>query len=148
MAYSEIEQYSYDLDLFCKDKLKHIHIATGGGKIPDLLADSDFQNEEFKTYVNDLEENFEIEINPNLIDLLDLDGPGLESYLTDFRVYASKGFYSYDKTNIGEFEDSTFHLVAKPRKNSSKERINPDILSLRNNLPDSFDPFSIKVFIE
>lgn len=148
MAYSEIEQSTLDLDLFLKDKNKHIHIASGGGKIPNRLANSDNVIEEFKSLVNNLEDNFEVDINPELPQILNLEENGIQSYLNDFVKYAKQGFYSYDKTKLGDFDDMTFHLVAKPRNGRLKLVKDIDILYSENILPESFQTFKLNEFIE
>tara|TARA_R110002049_G_scaffold60372_3_gene162256 strand:- start:1945 stop:2391 length:447 start_codon:yes stop_codon:yes gene_type:complete len=148
MAYSEIEQSTLDLDLFLKDKNKHIHIASGGGKIPNRLANSDNVIEEFKSLVINLEDNFEIDINPELPQILNLEENGIQSYLNDFVKYAKQGFYSYDKTKLGDFDDMTFHLVAKPRNGKLKLVKDFDILYSENILPESFKTFKLNEYIE
>ncbi|HUH52068.1 MAG TPA: hypothetical protein VLZ11_08210 [Flavobacterium sp.] len=148
MAYSEIEQSTLDLDLFLKDKNKHIHIASGGGKIPNRLANSDNVIEKFKSLVINLEDNFEIDINPELTQILNLEENGIQSYLNDFVKYAKQGFYSYDKTKLGDFDDMTFHLVAKPRNGRLKLVKDFDILYSENILPESFQTFKLNEYIE
>jgi hypothetical protein len=147
MAYNELEQITYDLDLFLRDKQKMIHIASGGGKIPERLANLDSEIEEFSSIFNDLEEFSEIEINPNLIEILNFDSEReIENYLADFLAKARKGFYTYDKTNIGNFDDMTFHLVAKP--SNSLEFIKYDkLLNTESTLPETFETFDLSNFI-
>src|SRR5574343_1826661 len=116
MAYSLIEQETRDLDIFFKDSSKLIHIATAGGQIPNQLADNDKQNEEFASEVSNLEQTFEVEVNQNLAEFVNVPDNGLERYLRDFILMASRGLYSYDKTKVGNFEDQFFHLVARPKK--------------------------------
>ncbi|MBR9847345.1 MAG: hypothetical protein GYB35_15135 [Algicola sp.] len=148
MAYSQIEQSTLDLDLFLRDKNKHIHIASGGGRIPIRLANSDNVIEEFKTSIGNLEDNFEVEINPELAQILNIEENGMASYLNDFVSYAKQGFYSYDKTKIGDFDDMTFHLVAKPKNGQLKLMKNIDILFIQNNLPETFQTFKLDEYIE
>lgn len=116
MAYSQMEQENLDLDLFFKDSEKQIHVATGGGQIPLKLSEIDISVENFKQDTLDsIIEEYEIIINTNLSEIIGLDGKELITYLTDFVSFAKKGFYTYDKTKLGDFKDNTFHLVAKPK---------------------------------
>lgn len=148
MAYSQIEQSTLDLDLFFKDKNKYIHIASGGGRIPDILANSDNTIEEFKTILNDFKETFEIDVNPSLMEFLDIEENKLELYLESFIKYAKKGFFTYDKTNLGEFNDMTFHLVAKPIKGKLELNKKYDFVNSENILPEEFKPFVLTKFMK
>ena len=79
----------------------------------------------------------------------------LEFYLRDFRKMAQRGFYSYDKTYIDEFENRFFHLVAYPKisKSASNEKKiydkfiqdlfkSKELLRVRK-LPINFEPFDL-----
>jgi hypothetical protein len=148
MAYSRIEQETRDLDLFFRDRTKLVHIATAGGRIPEVLAESDRQNEDFAQSIEAVKSIFEIEVNPNLREILGLSDNGLEGYLRDFVDMAKRGFYSYDKTKIGNFDDGTFHLVARPKGNHrfNLENALPNFV-VEVELPVDFDTFNLfKVF--
>ena len=143
MAYTELEQNTIDLDLYLEDVEKSIHIASGGGRIPERIAQSDIAIEEFKDNLNDINESNEILINPNLQELLNLNtDEALELYLRDFVKRARQGFYSYDKTYVGEFDDFTFHLVAKPKK-KSKIEVKHSLLKLDSIMPEEFTTFKL-----
>lgn len=150
MAYSIIEQETKDLDLFFKDNDKPIHIASAGGQIPFLLAENDIQNEEFSSEVSTLEEIFEIETNPGLIDLLNITTENLQAYLNDFISMARKGFYSYDKTNLGDFENAYFHLVAKPKPlmDLKISTLTEKLLKIDTVLPTDFTSFNLFELID
>ncbi len=153
MAYSLIEQESLDLDIFCLDNKKLIHIASGGGKIPNPLLETDVYNEPFLESVNDLGTEFEIDINPNLTELLDINDDELNNYLFSFINIAKKGFYTYDKTVLGSFEDMTFHLVAKPRHDIApkaflKEYKITNELKITNEFPETFKAFDLQQLIQ
>ena len=148
MAYSEIEQLTIDLDLYLNDKSKTIHIASGGGRIPDRLAEFDSPIEEFKEIMKTMEEQYDIVINPNLQNLLNLETTeALESYLSDFKKKAKQGLYSYDKTKLGANDDFTFHLVAKP-KNKLRLSNSSNLLMTNIELPEDFQTFNLKDYIE
>lgn len=147
MAYSELEQITYDLDLFLRDERKMIHIASGGGKIPKAIANLDSIIEQSSIVFDGLQEISEVEINPNLNELLNLtNSVEIENYLSDFLTKARKGFYTYDKTNIGDFEDMTFHLVAKP-SNSIITNSDIELANLESILPETFKPFDLSSLI-
>ena len=148
MAYTQIEQSTLDLDLFLRDKNKFIHIASGGGRIPNSLANSDGVIEDFKANIDDLANDFEVQTNPDLLEILNIEDHELESYLSDFIKYAERGFFTYDKTKLGEFDDMTFHLVAKPNKGSLQLKRIFDIVNSENILPETFNAFTLTDYIE
>ncbi|BEV04471.1 hypothetical protein [Chryseobacterium gambrini] len=146
MAYSQIEQETLDLDIFFKDSNKYVHIATGGGQIPNTLASLDISSEEFKELnLESLYGENEIDINPTLSDILNIEN--LESYLVDFIKYAKLGFYSYDKTNIGDFKNQNFHLVAKPKNGKKLLELYNEIEKLNVKFPENFQPFNLQEII-
>lgn len=149
MAYSVIEQETLDLDLYLNDPEKKIHIASGGGRIPDRIAEFDSVIEEYKETVEEMVENGEIEINPNLIELLSLSENSLEAYLESFLDKARKGFYSYDKTKLENKQDYTFHLVAKPKDNQLLQAsINDNLPKIKKVMPTEFKPFNLREFAD
>lgn len=150
MAYSSIEQETRDLDIFFRDISKLIHIATAGGQIPNQLAENDIQNEEYASNISNFEEVFEVEINENIAELVTIPENGLERYLRDFRLMASRGFYSYDKTKLGNFEDQFFHLVARPKNSEIKfpDLKVEEILKFDTELPKDFNSFNLHELFE
>lgn len=146
MAYSQIEQETLDLDIFLKDSSKYVHIATGGGQIPNNLALLDNSSEEFKDLqLESIFDDTEIEINPFLNEILNIED--LENYLVDFIKYAKLGFYSYDKTILGDFKNFNFHLVAKPKDNKSLKISYKEIEELDVDFPDSFQSFNLQEIV-
>lgn len=144
MAYSLLEQETMDLDIFLKDSNKYVHIATGGGQIPNNLASLDISSEEFKNLQLDNIYD-EIEINPFLNEILNLDN--LESYLEDFIKYAKLGFYSYDKTKLGDFKNFDFHLVAKPKNGTHSNKLYKTIQEFDFDFPDHFHTFNLQEIV-
>lgn len=144
MAYSEIELQTRDIDIFFKEKNKMIHLATAGGLIPQVLINNDIANENYASNVRNLPEQFQIEINPNLVQLLSLEPDTLNDYLLEFTLMAKRGFYSYDKTNLGQFNDPTFHLVAKPKEHNKESILrNKNLTEVKSNLPEKFSSFNL-----
>jgi hypothetical protein len=49
-----------------------------------------------------------------------------QSYLVDFVDYARRGCFSFDRTNIGDLDDPTYHLVAYPSLGPASHICYPD----------------------
>jgi hypothetical protein len=147
MAYSIIEQHTRDIDIFFKDNNKKIHITSAGGRLPEILAENDVRNELIISQRNSFVENFNFIVNPNLRTILNFDGENyLENYLSDFIFMAKCGFYSYDKSNLGNFEDQIFHLVAWPGErlnNNADLLIFEQLMPLNRILPTELTPFNL-----
>lgn len=144
MAYSEIEQQTRDLDLFFRDNEKFIHIATAGGQIPTFLANNDILNEAFAAEIKQSIGNSQIQTNPNLLQILQLTEDRLEYYLQDFVEMAKRGFYSYDKSKLGSFENRLFHLVAWPDRNQNAVAVKSIMLPrINNTVSIDFEPFDL-----
>ncbi|MFN8296695.1 MAG: hypothetical protein U0T69_10900 [Chitinophagales bacterium] len=153
MAYSPIEQHSRDLDIFLRDSDKFIHFASAGGMLPEGAVNSDVYNNLVIEELSQDNSDSEIEINPNISELLSLTDDDLTDYLASFVEMAKKGFFSYDKSKLGDFEDQTFHLVAKP-----KSPIKPNVLyekfksfekiiNTQKVFPTEFEVFDISEYI-
>lgn len=154
MAYSIIELNSLDLDIFFQDGSKIIHLASAGGLLPERLLNSDSYNENVLNIISNFNPEFEFEVNPNLIEILGINQDNLENYIGSFVEMAKRGFYSYDKSRLGDFEDLTFHLVARP-----KSPLKPHILFGRydilekvitstSDLPFDFKSFNLSEHIQ
>ncbi|ABQ06618.1 hypothetical protein [Flavobacterium johnsoniae] len=117
----------YDHDLFIFLPEFRIHIATGGAKLPVYMLNLTINN--FLIYSHFEQEhlyNFEIERNKKLEEIVyapeRLLNESFESdeYTRTFDKFAKQGFFSFDKTNISDPYNKSFHLVSFPtdRKNS------------------------------
>ena len=157
MGYSILELSTLDLDIFVKDNSKYIHIATGGGNLPKALLNSDAYNESLREILRNIPQfdfDIPIEINPNLTDITGINDEQLEDYLSDFTFFAKIGFYTYDKTKLGNFDDFTFHLVAKPKLDKANLAIKlflNDQLRIFNvdfNIPSEFVPFNLEEILK
>lgn len=150
MAYSIIDQYTKDLDIFFKDGHKLIHIASAGGRIPDRLAENDEQNDHFASHVSNLGQTFEFEINQNLAESLKVLTAGLDRYFNSYIQMARRGFHSHDKTRPGNFEDPFFHLVARPKKTEefSFAAGTEDLMVIDTELPTEFTTFNLFELLE
>lgn len=126
----------YDLDIFIFLPSLKIHIATAGAILPDYILSLANNNYIIYDYYNTIDSKNEYLINPNLEEIVykkeyskrnDFDE---KLYLESFIKLASKGFYSFDKTNIQDPLDKKFHLVAYPINNDEKFN---DLFFLKEN---------------
>lgn len=155
MAYSLLEQHSRDLDIFLSDGSKLIHIASAGGSLPKSILNSDVYNDNILSSISQIDSNsnFEVDINPNLSEILDLNENGIENYVKSFVDMARKGFSSYDKTRIGNFEDQTFHLVAKPSSPTNPNilfenyELNENLIISNLSFPNDYQIFNLSEYV-
>jgi hypothetical protein len=119
MAYTLEDQFRRDIDWFFKDTLGRIfHVASAGGILPKEVAENDRRNSGLNKIFRTLSPNFEVILNPSLREIIgyqDESDRSLSLYTQDFNFYAERGIFSYDKSILGAFEDTFYHLVAKPR---------------------------------
>ncbi|KGO91244.1 hypothetical protein [Flavobacterium subsaxonicum] len=126
----------YDYDLFIFTSTVKIHIATGGAEIPWSLINLTKNNPAIYEFYSKFE-NEEIEVNSNLQDIVyrrqfELNRDfSVENYLRSFEKFARYGFYSFDKTNISNTKDASYHLVAYP-KNQNFEKVSQFIETQEN----------------
>lgn len=117
MAFTIEEQLSFDMDIFFPiNGLYHLHIATAGGILPEKLMELDntlnYNATQFKSY----KQQFEYLINPNLNEIKFFESSyHRQLYIEDFADKARKGFVSFDKSNIHDPYDKSFHIVAYPK---------------------------------
>nr|WP_315031187.1 hypothetical protein [uncultured Chryseobacterium sp.] len=119
MMIAEIEQETMDMDWFFTDG-KHIgFMASGGGKLPDSVAESESNRQLLALYFRNLPDTSEVLINPELDTVLinsQRSNTGAdERYLEDYVLMTKKGLYAFDKTKMNNFLDPYYHLVASPK---------------------------------
>ncbi|SHG04809.1 hypothetical protein SAMN05444405_12151 [Bacteroides luti] len=157
MAYSENELLNKDMDWFVKISPYYIHAASAGGMVPTVIYENDKKNKLLTQTIKRLPFLFkeeEIGINPFLRQILHLEEQQKElSFILDscnisyennpidtyikriycysFIKFARKGFFSFDKTNINNFEDAKYHLVAWPCKTTDLELSMPTCSPLK-----------------
>lgn len=114
--YTEIEQQTLDIDWFFTDGKYIGFIASGTGKVPETVANSKINNKKLVSYFKSLPKISDVMVNPFLDELLlNIFGSGAdERYVRDFIYYTQRGLYSFDKTNLNNFTDHRYHLVASP----------------------------------
>ncbi len=111
--YTESEVHTRDIDWFCAINGVYVHIASAGGRIPDLLNNRRVLRpiQRAVETLEDINTVEEVHLNEDALRRIDVNR---EYYLPSFLRMARKGFYSFDRTNIGNPEDNHYHLVAWP----------------------------------
>ena len=129
--FTEIEQQTLDIDWFFTDQINIAFAASGGGKLPSSFTKIQ-KNEMLVLYFRSLPEISEVIINKDLINILPhkID----KEYLADFVFMSKKGLYSFDKTNVGNFSDTNYHLVCKPTNPLKLQDLSTEIKEILINI--------------
>lgn len=111
IMFTEIDQEILDIDWFFTDKTEIGFVASGGGTLPNSFAKIE-KHELLVSYFRSLPEISDVILNENLNTILshEID----DNYLNDFVFFSRRGLYAFDKTNLGMFSDTNYHLVGKP----------------------------------
>jgi hypothetical protein len=125
--FTEIEQQTLDIDWFFTDNEEIAFVASGGGKLPKSIAESN-THDLLVSYFRNLPEKSEIVINVGLVKILNV--PIEEKYLSDFVLMAKKGMYAFDKTVLDNFSEPNYHLVAKPLQPIKVNDLPPEIFKI------------------
>jgi hypothetical protein len=113
--FTEIEQATLDIDWFFTNGNEVGFVASGGGKLPDVVSKkSTIEIEILVEYFRCLPKSSVIIINPDLQRLIAFRGAEIDQYLSCFVEMAEKGLFCFDKTILNKFSDLNYHLVAKP----------------------------------
>ena len=136
MKYDVAYIYSKDIDWFCIIGDVFCHVAPAGGMIPDSINDreklrglqkrvfdSDFIFDEEDIVVN------EVFLNQHFGN----DEEARMAYMLSFMSMARKGFVSFDRTNVMDLNDQTYHIVCYP-KNPIKLRGFQDLCKVKGNV--------------
>lgn len=108
MRIDEIDQEDADIDWFAADSNGHIlHVASGGGILPESVAASQEVLLELHQYFLTLPET------DSAVVAEVADGTDEGSY-QGFARYARRGLYSFAKTRLHERSDARYYLVAQP----------------------------------
>lgn len=135
------EYLNIDIDYILNINNFNIHVASAGGKIPDIINQNREQNNDLIEKVKKMPYIFSIDeiiLNKNIPEILRLydqidfirttlnacrikhtEENMIDIYLNkiygySFINYARKGFYSFDRTNINNPDNNQYHLVAYP----------------------------------
>ena len=136
MKYDDAYIYSKDIDWFCIIGDVFCHVASAGGMIPDSINDreklrglqkrvfdSDFIFDEEDIVVN------EVFLNQHFGN----DEEARMAYMLSFMSMARKGLVSFDRTNVMDLNDQTYHIVCYP-KNPIKLRGFQDLCKVKGNV--------------
>lgn len=132
MMITEIEQETLDIDWFFTDGKYIGFMASGGGRLPNSVAESKEEHQVLVNYFKNLSEVSDVLVNPELDSLLiKTFGSGIdERYLDGYISMTKKGLYSYDKKVLNNFLDPHYHLVAIPKEPLKLENLPQDILDI------------------
>lgn len=119
MKYTYHYMKYHDIDWFCKINDRPCHFASAGGLIPNPIR----ERERLRRLQQDVclaeyiyEEN-EISYNEEFLgERFRDDEGGRETYLRTFKEMARKGFVSFDRTNLSNPDDNTYHVVCYPQR--------------------------------
>lgn len=111
-----------DIDWFAKIGSKYVHFASNGSILPINLEHSKLR--QMQQAVANIEvEMDDVRINQQLINAMrengQLEGTTNERYLRSFKIFASKGFYSFDYNR----KEQRYRLVAMPGNGNRKGRL-------------------------
>ena len=146
MEYTEQEMLNKDIDWFIQIKSELIHVASAGTLLPKVIQHAKENHKEKVKSIYKLQDfysNDELEINPLLRDILNLEKYVQEyslvletlkipqgddiigSYITNlyipaFSKFARKGFISFDSSGINENNSLLYHWVVRPKFKISK----------------------------
>lgn len=118
MKYDDAYIYSKDIDWFCIIGDVFCHVASAGGMIPDVINDReklrDLQKRVFDSDFIFQEED--IVVNEVFLDQhFGDDEEARKAYMLSFMSMSRKGFVSFDRTNVMDLNDQTYHIVCYPK---------------------------------
>lgn len=137
--YSTQYQLAKDIDWFFVAGNMPVHVASGGGLLPDIInskeslrrlqhrinnlepiweASDVVYNESFlERYTANIRENMNRYSNEGRDQEIfhDVVNYFREAYLQSFKEMAMRGFVSIDRTNIEDWSDNSYHLVCRPK---------------------------------
>jgi hypothetical protein len=105
-----------DINWYFLDRNMHmICVASGGGELPQFVAEAAQRNDSIHSAFIESTPLFESERNPNLTEYINLSNIDSEQYYETFDFIARLGFYAFDKINISDPTDKRYILVAYPK---------------------------------
>ncbi|QDA61007.1 hypothetical protein [Hymenobacter jejuensis] len=133
MRIDEIDQEDADIDWFATDSNGCIlHVASGGGILPESVATS---------------QEALLELHQYFLTLPEADSPVVteaearadEGSYQGFARYARRGLFSFTKTRLHDRADTRYYLVARPQRPLTVAELPKDIATLlrRTQLPSS-----------
>lgn len=137
MKYDEAYIHSKDIDWFCIIGDVFCHVATAGCMIPDVINDREkLRSLQKRVFDSDfIFDEEDIVVNePFLNQHFGNDEESRAAYLHSFMGMARKGFVSFDRTNVMDLNDQTYHIVCYP-KNPIRLQGFYDICKVEGNVP-------------
>jgi|GEM_PF-1552437 len=116
-VYSKIMQQTSDVDWFGCDIAGNLfHVASGGGKVPKSISEDRTRSLDVNRFVTELKMNQgPVFVNSMVRPITEISNDSdFSNYVKTFENMSRKGFYSFDKTKLGDFSDENYHLVTKP----------------------------------
>lgn len=111
--------YARDIDWFCVIGGVSCHVASAGGLLPDVVNDRE-KLRDIQKRVFDMDYIFageEINLNINFLkQRFGDEQEKIESYIASFVHMSRKGFVSFDRTNVEDLTDQTYHIVCCPKR--------------------------------
>lgn len=137
MKYDDAYIYSKDIDWFCIIGDVFCHVASAGGMIPDVINDReklrDLQKRVFDSDFIFQEED--IVVNEVFLDQhFGDDEEARIAYMLSFMSMSRKGFVSFDRTNVMDLNDQTYHIVCYP-KNPIRLQEFHDLYKVKGKVP-------------
>lgn len=117
MKYDEAYIYSKDIDWFCIIGDVFCHVASAGGMIPDVINDREkLRGLQKRVFDSDfIFDEDDIVVNESFLNQhFGNDEETRTAYLHCFMSMARKGFVSFDRTNVIDLNDQTYHIVCYP----------------------------------
>lgn len=108
--YSEIEQQTLDIDWFFTNGEDIVFVASGGGKLPQSVVEAGGHTllVEFFNSLPDITGGI---ISDSLEEFV---SDSTKEYWEAFLPMVRKGLWAYDKTLLNSYQDTRYHLVARP----------------------------------
>ena len=137
MIYEDAYIHSKDIDWFCIIGDVFCHVASAGGLIPNIINDREkLRSLQKRVFDSDfIFDEEEIVVNEDFLDQhFGDDKEARKAYMLSFMSMARKGFVSFDRTNVMDLNDQTYHIVCYP-KNPIRFQEFHDLYKVKGNVP-------------
>ena len=152
--YSEVYVNTRDIDWFGIVNGRYIHVASCGGQLPLEVNDLSYLRDlQYKVAMLDdihNEDGSPIAISHNdqylqqRFSTNENSGEAIENYKKSFDSFARKGFWSFDKENINDPDDSHYRLISWPNDNVQPQINSPIRYNKKTDILDFDNPEAIK----
>ena len=118
MKYNTNYLRTHDIDWFCIIGDVFCHVASAGGMIPDVINDREkLRGLQKRVFDSDfIFDEDDIVVNESFLNQhFGNDEEARTAYLHCFMSMARKGFVSFDRTNVIDLNDQTYHIVCYPK---------------------------------